>query len=69
MDNIHLSTLTPFGDTKEMVAEATMLLNEFYPDCAKGIPPQRQKAQWQAENKLGFFMGLINYGIDRCNSI
>jgi len=45
-------------------ADAIRLLKEFYPDCAEGIPPQRQKSQWLAENKLGFFMGLINYGID-----
>ncbi len=55
---------TPIAIALERNAETVRLLKEFYPSCAEGIPQQRQKAHWQAENKLGFFMGLINYGID-----
>jgi hypothetical protein len=58
------SISTPFAVIEERNSEAIILLKEFYPNCAEGIPQQRQKAQWQPENKLGFFMGIVQFGID-----
>ena len=59
-----ISTPFDFDTIEERNAEVLRLLKEFYPNCEERIPQQRQKAQWQPENNLGFFTGIVQFGID-----
>lgn len=46
-------------------AAATQLLEEYYqidPPQRLLLPTQRVKSQWQADNKRGFFLGIIQEG-------
>jgi hypothetical protein len=43
--------------------EATPLLKEFY-DKNQMEPEQRPKGKWVVNNKLGFFLGIIQYGTE-----
>ncbi len=44
--------------------EATQLLDNYYQIHTSDLPTQRTKSQWQAENKRGFFLGIIQEGED-----
>ena len=43
-------------------AEATQLLDSYYQIYSPDLPTKRIKAQWQADNKRGFFLGIIQEG-------
>jgi hypothetical protein len=45
-------------------AAATQLLDNYYQNSIAYLPTQRIKSQWQAENKRGFFLGIIQQGKD-----
>jgi hypothetical protein len=42
--------------------EATQLLDKYYKISRQSIPLQRIKSDWQADNKRGFFLGIIQKG-------
>ena len=43
---------------------ATQLLDDYYQIHTSDLPTQRTKSQWQAENKRGLFLGIIQEGED-----
>jgi hypothetical protein len=47
-----------------MADEAINLLRIFYSISGNVLPAQRPIEKWEAENKLGFFLGIIQYGTD-----
>ncbi len=44
--------------------ESIQLLNEFYQLDTQAIPPERSRSEWKADNKRGFFLGIIREGED-----
>ena len=51
-------------DIEATKTEATQLLDNYYQIHTSDLPTQRTKSQWQAENKRGFFLGIIQEGED-----
>ena len=45
--------------------EATHLLNDFYQIDTLEIPTKRPVLEWEPENKRGFFLGIIQAGMDQ----
>jgi hypothetical protein len=43
---------------------ATQLLDNYYQIHTSDLPTQRTKSEWQADNKQGFFLGIIQEGED-----
>jgi hypothetical protein len=48
--------------TKE---ECGRLLRSFYKVSTNNLPGQRQRSQWTLENKCGFLLGIVQYGMER----
>ena len=46
----------------DMKSEAKRLLNDFFQMHSDDLPAQRIKSEWQAENRRGFLLGLIEEG-------
>jgi hypothetical protein len=51
-------------DIEATKTAATQLLDNYYQIHTSDLPTQRTKSQWQAENKRGFFLGIIQEGQD-----
>ena len=51
-------------DIEATKTAATQLLDSYYQIHTSDLPTQRTKSQWQAENKRGFFLGIIQEGED-----
>ena len=51
-------------DIKATKTAATQLLDNYYQIHTSDLPTQRTKSQWQAENKRGLFLGIIQEGED-----
>ena len=51
-------------DIEATKTAATQLLDNYYQIHTSDLPTQRTKSQWQAENKRGFFLGIIQEGED-----
>jgi hypothetical protein len=51
-------------DMEATKTAATQLLDNYYQIHTSDLPTQRAKSQWQAENKRGFFLGIIQEGED-----
>ena len=51
-------------DIEATKTAATQLLDSYYQIHTSELPTQRAKSQWQAENKRGFFLGIIQEGED-----
>ena len=51
-------------DIEATKTAATQLLDSYYQIHTSELPTQRTKSQWQAENKRGFFLGIIQEGED-----
>lgn len=51
-------------DIEATKTAATQLLDNYYQTHTSELPTQRTKSQWQAENKRGFFLGIIQEGKD-----
>ena len=51
-------------DIEATKTAATQLLDNYYQIHTSDLPTQRTKSQWQAENKRGFFLGIIQEGDD-----
>ena len=51
-------------DIEATKTAATKLLDNYYQIHTSDLPTQRTKSQWQAENKRGFFLGIIQEGED-----
>ena len=49
---------------KETKENAQKLLDNYYQIHTLDLPTKRPKSQWQAENKRGFFLGIIQEGED-----
>ena len=44
--------------------EIKRLVQEFYEIEYKNIPHTREKSKWKADNKCGFLLGIIEYGLE-----
>ena len=51
-------------DIEATKTAATQLLDSYYQIHTSDLPTQRPKSQWQAENKRGLFLGIIQEGED-----
>ena len=51
-------------DIEATKTAATQLLDSYYQIHTSDLPTQRTKSHWQAENKRGFFLGIIQEGED-----
>lgn len=51
-------------DIEATKTAATQLLDNYYQIHTSDLPTQRTKSEWQAENKRGFFLGIIQEGED-----
>jgi hypothetical protein len=50
------------GNLSDMKSEAKTLLNDLFQIQTDDLPAQRIKSEWQAENRRGFLLGLIEEG-------
>jgi hypothetical protein len=46
----------------DMKSEAKMLLNDFFQMHSDDLQALRIKSEWQADNRRGFLLGLIDEG-------
>ncbi len=51
-------------DIEATKTAATQLLDSYYQMHTSNLPTKKTKSQWQAENKRGFFLGIIQEGED-----
>jgi hypothetical protein len=44
--------------------ETKRLLKDFYKIEKENLPKPREKSKWKSENKFGFLLGIIEFGLD-----
>jgi hypothetical protein len=44
--------------------ETKSLLKDFYKIEKENVPTTREKSKWKSENKFGFMLGIIEFGLD-----
>ena len=55
------------------MSETKKLVQKFYNTETENIPETREKSQWRPENKCGFLLGILEYGLkehkDKLNAL